>query len=127
MATVIGVGGVFFKARDPQALRAWYERVLGLEMQDWNGTVFLPQTMVEQPGAGTVFSLFPEDTDYFEPSTKPFMINLAVDDLAGILERAKGHGVEPVRSFEDQPNGRFAHIVDPEGTTLELWEPAPMA
>jgi predicted enzyme related to lactoylglutathione lyase len=82
--------------------------------------------MAEQPGAGTVFSLFPDDTDYFAPSTKPFMLNLAVDDLAGILELAKAHGVEPVRTFDDQPNGRYAHIVDPEGTTLELWEPAPM-
>jgi predicted enzyme related to lactoylglutathione lyase len=126
MATVIGVGGVFLKARDPDGLRAWYERVLGLEMQDWNGTVFLPQAMVDQPGAGTVFSLFPEDTDYFAPSSKPFMVNLAVDDLEGILARAMEQGVEPVRTFEDQPNGRFAHILDPEGTTLELWEPKPM-
>ena len=67
------------------------------------------------------------DTDYFAPSSKPFMVNLAVDDLAGVLERAREHGVEPVRTFDDQANGRFAHIVDPDGTTLELWEPAPMA
>jgi predicted enzyme related to lactoylglutathione lyase len=127
MASVIGVGGVFLKARDPDALRAWYERVLGIAMQDWNGAVFLPQSMAEQPGAGTVVSFFPEDTDYFAPSTKPFMVNLAVDDLAGILARAKNEGVEPVRTFEEQANGRFAHIVDPEGTTLELWEPKPMA
>ncbi len=127
MAAVIGVGGVFFKADDPDALRTWYERVLGIEMQDWGGTVFLPATMAAQPGAGTVLSFFPADTDYFEPSEKPFMVNLAVDDLAGIVARAKEHGVEPVRSFDDQPNGRFAHIVDPEGTTIELWEPKPMA
>lgn len=126
MTRVLGIGGVFFKARDPGALRAWYEQVLGIAMEDWNGTVFLPHVMAEQPGAGTVLSLFPEDTDYFAPSTKPFMVNLAVDDLAGILARAKGRGVEPVRTFEDQPNGRFAHIVDPEGTTLELWQPEPM-
>jgi predicted enzyme related to lactoylglutathione lyase len=96
-------------------------------MEAWNGPVFRPQPMAEQPGAATVFSLFPEDTDYFEPSTKPFMVNLAVDDLEGVLGRAKEHGVEPVRRFDDQPNGRFAHIVDPEGTIIELWEPAPMA
>jgi predicted enzyme related to lactoylglutathione lyase len=126
MARVLGVGGVFLKARDPDALRGWYERVLGIEMQDWGGTVFLPQTLAGQPGAGTVLSLFPEDTDYFAPSAKPFMVNLAVDDLEGILARAKEQGVEPVRLFDDQPNGRFAHIVDPDGTTLELWEPRPM-
>jgi predicted enzyme related to lactoylglutathione lyase len=127
MAAVIGVGGVFYKADDPDALRAWYQRVLGIEMQDWGGTVFRPETMAARPGAATVLSLFPADTDYFEPSRKPFMIDLAVDDLAGILARAKEHGVEPVRSFDDESNGRFAHIVDPEGTTIELWEPAPMA
>ena len=126
MAAVIGVGGVFFKANDADALRSWYERVLRIEMQDWGGTVFLPATMAAQPGAGTVLSFFPADTDYFEPSEKPFMVDLAVDDLDGILARAKEHGVEPVRSFEDQPNGRFAHILDPEGTTIELWEPKPM-
>jgi predicted enzyme related to lactoylglutathione lyase len=127
MASVIGIGGVFLRVADPAATRAWYERVLGIEMQDWGGVVFLPQPMADRPGAATVLSLFPDDTDYFAPSTKPFMVNLAVDDLAGILERAREHGVEPVRTFDDQPNGRFAHIVDLDGTTLELWEPAPMA
>lgn len=127
MAQVIGVGGVFLKARDPEGLRAWYERVLGVGMEDWNGNVFLPDTMARQPGAGTVLALFAEDTDYFEPSTKPFMVNLAVDDLDGVLARAAEQGVEPVRRFEAQPNGRFAHIVDAEGTTIELWEPKPMA
>ena len=123
MAKVIGVGGIFFKAADPAGLRTWYERVLGIEMQDWNGIAFLPATMAAQPGAATIFSFFPADTDYFEPSDKPFMVNLAVDDLAGILAAAKEHGVEPVRAVDDQPYGRFAHIVDPEGTILELWEP----
>jgi len=127
MASVIGVGGVFLRVADPAATREWYERVLGIEMQDWGGVVFLPQPMAEHPGAATVFSLFPDDTDYFAPSTKPFMVNLAVDDLAGVLARAGEHGVEPVRTFDDQANGRFAHIVDPDGTTLQLWEPAPMA
>src|SRR5262245_55051830 len=120
MAAVIGVGGVFFKAGDPAALREWYVRVLGIEMQDWNGVPFLPAPMAAPPGAATIFSLFPADTDYFEPSTKPFMVNLAVDDLEGILAAAKEHGVEPVRAIDDQPYGRFAHIVDPEGTILEL-------
>jgi predicted enzyme related to lactoylglutathione lyase len=127
MAKVLGVGGVFFKVDDPAATRAWYERVLGIVMEDWGGVVFRPQPLADHPGAATVFSPFPADTDYFAPSTKPFMIDLAVDDLAGILARAKEHGVEPVRTFDDDANGRFAHIVDPDGTTIELWEPAPRA
>jgi predicted enzyme related to lactoylglutathione lyase len=127
MAKVLGVGGVFFKAKDPAALGAWYAKVLGIEPEDWGGTVFRPDAMAAHPGAATVFSAFPADTAYFEPSTKDFMVNLAVDDLDAILARAREHGIKPVRSFEDQPNGRFAHIVDPEGTTLELWQPKPMA
>jgi predicted enzyme related to lactoylglutathione lyase len=127
MAKVLGVGGVFFKAKDPAALGAWYAKVLGIEAEDWGGTVFRPDAMAAHPGAATVFSAFPADTDYFEPSTKDFMINLAVDDLDAILAMAREHGVEPVRSFDDQSNGRFVHIVDPEGTTIELWQPKPMA
>ena len=127
MAKVIGVGGVFFKSEKQAAVREWYARVLGLTYEPWGGVVFTPQEAAKQPGAGTVFSSFPANTDYFEPSTKEFMFNLMVDDLTGILARCKEHGVEPVRVFNDQPNGRFAHIMDPEGRKIELWEPAPMA
>jgi predicted enzyme related to lactoylglutathione lyase len=72
-----------------------------------------------------VFSPFEADTTYFAPSTKDFMINLAVDDLDGILARCAQQGVE-ASVFPDQPNGRFAHILDPEGTKIELWQPRPM-
>ena len=126
MAKVLGIGGDFFRAHDRDALNAWYRDVLGIDISDW-GAVFKPDGMAAHPGAGTVFSLFKPDTDYFAPSTKEFMINFAVDDLAGMLERAKQHGVEPVKMFPDEANGRFAHIIDPEGTKIELWEPKPMA
>lgn len=125
MAKVLGVGGVFFKAKDPAALSAWYRDVLGLAMQDWGGAFFTPDAMAAQPGAGTVFSPFAADTDYFAPSTKEFMINLAVDDLDGILASCAAHGVE-ANVTADDANGRFAHILDPEGTKLELWQPVPM-
>lgn len=125
MASVLGVGGVFFKSKDPGGLMAWYRDVLGLAVEDWGGVVFTPAAMAGQPGAGTVFSPFAADTTYFEPSTKDFMVNLAVDDLDGILARCAEHGVEAT-TFPDEPNGRFAHIVDPQGTKIELWQPKSM-
>ncbi len=125
MAKVLGFGGVFFKARDPAALGQWYRDVLGIDMGAW-GAILTPDGMAAHPGAATVFSLFKTDSDYFAPSSKDFMINLAVDDLEGMLARAKQHGVEPVKLFPDEANGGFAHIVDPEGTKIELWQPRPM-
>ena len=78
--------------------------------------------MAGPPGAATVFSHFKQDTTYFQPSTKDFMINLAVDDLEGVLASCAKHGVE-AKVLPDEPNGRFAHISDPEGTRIELWQP----
>ena len=126
MAKVLGVGGVFFKSRDGGAMREWYSRVLGMEFTDWRGALFLPQTAAAHAGAATVFSSFKHDTDYFAPSDKEFMFNLMVDDLDGILARCAEHGVEPVKTFPEEANGRFAHIMDPEGRKIELWEPKPM-
>lgn len=126
MAKVLGVGGIFFKARDSAALSKWYAEVLGIEMHDWGGAFITPEGMAAHPGAGTVFSPFKAETTYFEPSTKEFMINFAVDDLDDMLARLKQHGVE-AKVLPDEPNGRFAHIMDPEGTKIELWQPKPMA
>jgi predicted enzyme related to lactoylglutathione lyase len=125
MATVLGIGGVFFKAKDPAALGTWYRDVMGLDVQGWGGVVFRPEPMAAHPGAGTVFTPFDADTAYFAPSTREFMINLAVDDLDGILASCARHGVDAT-VLPDEPNGRFAHILDPEGTKIELWEPQPM-
>ena len=125
MAKVIGVGGIFFKSRDPAALLTWYRDVLGLQVHDWGGVFMAPDAMAAHPGAGTVFAPFKQDTTYFEPSTKDFMINLAVDDLDGILASCAKHGVE-AKVLPPEPNGRFAHVSDPEGTRIELWEPKPM-
>ena len=127
MAAVIGVGGVFFKSPNPKATIEWYTRVLGMSFAEFGAVIFTPDVAAKQPGAATVFSPFPTGTDYFEPSTKEFMFNLMVDDLSGILAQCKTHGVEPVQVYNDQPNGRFAHIMDPDGRKIELWEPAPMA
>ena len=125
MAKVIGVGGIFFKSKDSAALTKWYSEVLGMPIQDWGGIVLRPDDMAAHPGAATVFSPFKQDTTYFQPSTKDFMINLAVDDLDGVLANCRKHGIEAT-VVPDESMGRFAHIMDPEGNKIELWEPKPM-
>jgi len=124
MAKVLGVGGVFFKSKDLAALKAWYARVLGLEIGDW-GVFFTPDMVKDTPGSGTVFSPFKDDTDYFSPSDKEFMFNLIVDDMDAMLARCKAQGVEPVKT-QDESYGRFAHIIDIDGRKVELWQPLPM-
>ncbi len=126
MARVLGIGGLFFKSADTAATCAWYRRVLGLEFAEWGGVVFTPDAAAAHPGAGTVFSPFSADTDYFSPSEKDFMFNLMVDDLDAMLARCAAEGVEPVKLFPPEPNGRFAHIMDPDGRKIELWQPSPM-
>lgn len=118
MAQVLGIGGVFFKAQDGQALRDWYARVLGFEVEAWGGAVFQPQARGYQ-----VWSPFKADTDHFAPSAHPYMINLMVDDLDGVLAKAKAEGAEPTGRQDDDSYGKFAWIMDPNGLKVELWEP----
>ncbi|ANY19306.1 Glyoxalase-like domain protein [Tsuneonella dongtanensis] len=126
MARVIGLGGLFFKSADTAATCEWYARVLGIEFQDWGGTVFLPETAAAHPGAGTVFSPFKAETDYFAPSEERFMFNLMVDDLTAMLARCAEHGVEPTMTMFGEMNGDFAHVMDCDGRKVELWQPRPM-
>lgn len=118
MAKVLGIGGVFFKAEDGAALRDWYARVLGFQTEEWGGAVFQPQDRGYQ-----VWSPFKPDSDHFSPSTLPFMINLMVDDLDGVLAKAASEGVEPTGRQDDEAFGKFAWVVDPNGLKVELWEP----
>ena len=120
MAKVLGIGGVFFKVADPAATREWYARVLGVTFESWGGVMFEPLTL-----GSTTLSPFAKDTKYFAPSTQDFSINLVVDDLNGILERAAAQDVLPFSSSEDEFIGRFASILDPDGIRNELWEPLP--
>lgn len=126
MPKVLGLGGLFFKSTDPDAMRDWYGRVLGLSFDSWGGLVFEPDAAAAHPGAGTVFSPFSADTGYFAPSDKEFMFNLMVDDLDGMLARCAEQGVVQLEPVLDEANGRFAHIVDLEGRKIELWQPKPM-
>ena len=121
MARVLGVGGIFFKSPDPQALGEWYARWLGLRVEPWGGVVFMPDGM--PPGGGTVWSPFKETTDYFAPSGKDFMFNLVVDDLDAALAQVAEGGAE-VFGRAEEFNGRFGWFMDPDGNKVELWEPA---
>ncbi len=125
MPSVLGLGGLFFKSADPTAMNEWYGRVLGVAMEEW-GAVFTPDAAAAHPGAATIFAPFKASTEYFAPSEKEFMFNLMVDDLDGILARCSEHSVDALAPIIDEANGRFAHIMDPEGRKIELWEPRPM-
>jgi predicted enzyme related to lactoylglutathione lyase len=116
---VLGLGGVFFKAADPQAMRDWYARVLGFEVTGWGGVVW------PHPSVGkTTWSAFKADSDHFEPSAAPYMVNYIVEDLDGLLAKAKAEGAELVgEPMNDDTFGKFAWLMDPAGVKVELWEP----
>jgi predicted enzyme related to lactoylglutathione lyase len=124
MARVTGIGGVFFKARDAEALRAWYRTHLGIEVQPWGGASF---SWREPGGPGregsTVWSIFPSTTEYFAPSEAPFMINYRVANLTWILAQLRAEGCTVDDRIEDSEFGRFGWVMDPEGNRIELWEP----
>ncbi|HXY96352.1 MAG TPA: VOC family protein [Steroidobacteraceae bacterium] len=117
---ITGVGGVFFKAKDPKALAAWYRDVLGLPLEAWGGAALRYDAPQHPPAL--IWSTFPASTTYFAPSTGDFMINYAVDDLDALLARLTAKGVAILKRADDE-NGRFAWILDPEGNKIELWEP----
>lgn len=113
---VLGIGGVFVKAADVAALSAWYARVLGFELSEHGGAMWPP------PGGGfTLWSPFRGDTDYFAPSTQPFMLNLRVADMDGVVARIEAEG-ERLLGRQDESYGRFAWLLDPQGLKIELWE-----
>ena len=118
---VTGIGGFFFKAKDPAGIARWYETMLGVQLT--------PKTYEDAPwrteAGTTVFEPFPLDTEYFGDSNIGWMINFRVDDLDRIVERLRsaGHAVEYEGDGEPFPNGRFAKLHDPEGNAIQLWEP----
>ena len=122
MDHVTGIGGVFFKTKDKKKLLAWYKEHLGIEADEYGSKSF---NWMEESGekAFSVWGPFKEDSDYFDPSTQPFMVNFRVRDLDGLLSHLKSKGVDQVGGIEEYPFGRFAWIMDPEGVKIELWEP----
>lgn len=119
MKRVVGVGGIFFKARHPEALRAWYKTHLGIDVQDWGGTTF-PWNRAD---GMTVWSIFPESSETFAPSRSSFMVNYVVEDLHAVLEALRAEGCEVDAKVDESDFGKFGWVMDPEGNRIELWQP----
>lgn len=119
MAKVIGLGGVFFKSRDPAALTAWYAQHLGMTPEQWGGVKFEEDT--SRPGS-TLWSPFAADTSYFG-GEQTFMLNFRVDDLEALLAKLRAEGVPVDERTDHSEYGRFGWITDPDGNRVELWQP----
>ncbi|HUB91095.1 MAG TPA: VOC family protein [Dyella sp.] len=123
MKRVTGIGGVFFKAKDPKALADWYRVHLGLNIEAWGGATFR-WADGDADGTGvTVWNLFKQDTSYFAPSTASFMINYRVDDLHALLAALRAEGCQVEDKVDESEYGKFGWVIDPEGNKVELWQP----
>ena len=124
MARITGIGGVFFKSRnDNAALAAWYQKHLGMQLEDFGGAILKWPDDKAGDGGLTVWHIAEKESQWFAPSDSPFMINYRVDNLEEMIAQLRAGGVEIIRGPESDENGRFAWIMDPEGNKVELWEP----
>jgi len=123
MKKVTGIGGIFFKCKDPGKMKDWYSKNLGLQTDEY-GTCFEWRQGADPEKKGfTQWSPFPETTKYIEPSTKDFMINYRVENIEAMVTELKNSGVTVVDEIEGFEYGKFVHILDIEGNKIELWEP----
>ena len=123
MKKVTGIGGIFFKCKDANALNEWYKTHLGLDTSQYGASFeWLHSDDATKKGV-TQWSAFSETTKYFEPSTKDFMINYRVENLEALVEELKKEGVTVLDKIEASEYGKFVHILDVEGNKIELWEP----
>lgn len=121
---VTGIGGIFFKTKDPKASREWYAKNLGLNVNDY-GSTFESRNIDNPEEINQLqWSAFGEDTNYFEPSTKDFMINYRVQNIEQLVENLKNNGVKIIDEIKSYDYGKFVHIMDNDGNSIELWEPA---
>jgi predicted enzyme related to lactoylglutathione lyase len=124
MKRVTGIGGVFFKSQDPKQLKGWYQEHLGITPDEQGYIQFQWRERDDPERVGcTVWEAFPQDTKYFDPSAKPFMVNFRVANLAELLDQLRKEGVQVDDKVEEYEYGKFGWIMDPEGNRIELWEP----
>ena len=122
MQRVTGIGGVFFSAKDPVALRAWYKTHLGIDVQEWGGVAFRWADAAGAPANGTtVWSI--GDASQFAPSKAPFMINYRVADLHALMDALRNEGCQVLEKVDESEYGKFGWVIDPEGNKVELWQP----
>lgn len=119
MERVSGIGGVFLRAREPDVLAAWYAEHLGVELEDWQGSV-----LRSSGGETLIWAMFPSDTEYFGRHGQQAMVNYRVDDLDAMLAQLRAAGTS-VDGPQETENGRFGWATDPEGNRFELWQPNP--
>ncbi|MEP6509868.1 MAG: VOC family protein [Gemmatimonadales bacterium] len=124
MKRVTGIGGIFFKAKDPAALGAWYKDHLGIDVQSWGGASFDWSDSDGKPiGGTTAWLIAKEDTNQFAPSNASFMVNYRVDDLLALIDALKAEGCNVLDKISDSEYGKFGWVIDPEGNKVELWQP----
>ena len=124
MKRVTGIGGIFFKSKDPESLRAWYRQHLGIEVESWGGHAFSWRSEANPEGIGTtVWNVFKADSKYFNPSNAPFMINYRVENMDELIPLLRSEGCEVDPKVEDTEYGKFGWVMDPEGNRIELWQP----
>ena len=120
---IIGIGGIFFKSTSPEKLKKWYAQHLGLVLNPYGATFEMRHLKNPDKAKYIHWSVFPNDTDYFDPSDKPFMINYRVQEIEKLVKKLKEIGVIIIDKITTYPYGKFVHILDPEGNGVELWEP----
>ena len=123
MKKVTGIGGIFFKCKDPKKLNEWYKKHLGFDTSPYGTNFEWRQEEDSTKKGSTQWAPFAETTKYFEPSTKDFMINYRVENIEALVAQLKEEGVTIVDKIEDSEYGKFVHIMDDEGNKIELWEP----
>ena len=112
--------------KDPVALRAWYKKHLGIDVQEWGGTAFTWTDAEGNPAKGmTIWSVSPADGTHFAPSKSPFMVNYRVEDLAALLKALREEGCDVLDKTDDSEFGKFGWVMDPEGNKVGLWQPPP--
>jgi predicted enzyme related to lactoylglutathione lyase len=124
MRRVTGIGGIFFHAKDPKAMHAWYKTHLGIDVQSWGGAAFAWEDAEGNPVKGTTAWLIEAaGNDHFAPSRATFMVNYRVDDLDKLLQALRDEGCNVLDETSDSEYGKFGWVLDPENNKVELWQP----